>query len=53
MPSSQTGGFGDLAVLEGFGVENHPKKKFQNVYWGYFGGLLTVFPDGFDAFLAP
>ena len=51
-PSSLQGGFGDLAILGGFGVNNHPKKKVSECVWGYFGGVLTMFPDGFDAFWA-
>ena len=31
------GGFGDLAVLGVFGVKNHPKKKFENVFGGTLG----------------
>ena len=52
MSSSLQRGFGDLAVLGGFGVKNHPKKKFQNVFGITLGGVLMMFPDGFDAFWA-
>ena len=52
MPSSLRGEFGDSAVLGEFGVKNHPEKKVSERVWGYFGGPLTVFPDGFDAFWA-
>ena len=49
MPSSvQWGGVGDLAVLEGFGVKIHPKKKVSECVWGYLGGVLTMFSDAFD-----
>ena len=34
------GGLGDLAVFGGFGVKNHPKKKFLNVFWDTLGGYL-------------
>ena len=44
--------FGDLAVFGGFGVKNDPKKKVLECVWGYFGGLSTMFPDGFNAFWA-
>ena len=50
MPSSlRGGGFGELAVLGGFGVKNDPKKSF-----GMCLEVLgrTMFPDGFDAFWA-
>ena len=46
-------GFGvalDGRVLGGFGVENHPKNKFSNVFGDTFGGVFTMFLDGFDAF---
>ena len=43
---------GDLAVFGGLGVKNHTKKKILECVWGYFGGLLTMFPDGVDALLA-
>ena len=53
MPSSQKGGFGDLAVLGGFGVKNHQKKEGPEcVLGGYFGSVSTMFLDGFDAFWA-
>ena len=54
MPSSLRGGerFGDLAVLGGFGVKNHLKQKVLESVWGYMGGVLTMFPDGFDAVCA-
>ena len=45
-------GFGDLAVVGGFGVKNHWEKKVSECVWGYLGGVLTMFPDGFDAFWA-
>ena len=32
------GCFGHLAVLGGFGVKNHPKKKFRNVFGDTLGG---------------
>ena len=32
------GGFVELAVLGGFGVKNHPKKKFRNVFGGTWEG---------------
>ena len=51
MPSSLMGGFGDSAVFWVFGVKNHPKKVLECVQ-GYFGGVLMMFPDGFDAFWA-
>ena len=39
VPNSLQGGFGDLAILERFGVKNHPpKKRFQNVFGSTFGG---------------
>ena len=44
------GGFGDLAVLGEFGVNNHPEKKVSEFVWGYFEGILMMFPDGFAAF---
>ena len=34
------GGFGDLAVFGRFGVKNHPKKKFPNVFGDTLGGYL-------------
>ena len=43
---------GALAVFEGFGVKNHSEKKVSECVWGYFGGVLTMFPDGSDAFCA-
>ena len=52
MPSSLWGGFGGLAVLEGFGVKNHLEKKVSECVWGYFGVSLTMFPDGIDTFWA-
>ena len=52
MHSSLRGGFGDLAVLGGFGGEKSPEKKVSECVWGYFGWVLTMFPDGFDAFWA-
>ena len=53
MPSSlRGGGVADLALLRGFGVKNHLKQKVLECVWGYMGGVLTMFPDGFDAFWA-
>ena len=52
MPSRLQGGFGDLAVLAGFGVKNDTEKKVSECVWEYFGGLLMMFPDGFDVFCA-
>ena len=52
MPSSPRSGFGDLAVLGGFGVKNNAKIKVLEGVWGYFGWVSNMFPDGFDAFLA-
>ena len=50
MPSSlRGGGVGDLAVFGGFGVKKHPEKKVSECVWGYFGGVLPTFSDGFDA----
>ena len=50
MARSLQGGFGDLAVLGIFGMENHTKKITMClvILWGVF----MMFPDGFDAFLA-
>ena len=45
-------GLGDLAVFGRFGVKNDPKKKVSKCVWGYFGGVLMMFSDGFDAFWA-
>ena len=50
LPSSLQGGFGDLAVLERFGLKNQPEKKFWNVFGVNVGGYL--FPDDSDAFWA-
>ena len=44
MPSGLQGGFGDLAVLGGFGVRNHPGKKVLGCVWGYFGGGAQYAP---------
>ena len=44
------GRLGDLAVFGRFGVKNDPKKKVSKCVWGYFGGVLMMFSDGFDAF---
>ena len=53
MPSTLRGGFGDLAVFGGFGVKNHPPKKFWNVFGVIVGLLLlTIVLDDFDAFWA-
>ena len=52
MPSSLRGWFGDLAVFWGLGVENHPQKKFRNVFGDPWGEVLMMFPDGFEAFSA-
>ena len=46
MPSSLQGGggvFGDLAIFGRFGVKNHPKKKFPNVFGDTLGGYLRCF----------
>ena len=48
----QGGGFGDLAVFGRFGVKNDPEKKVSKCVWGYFGVVLMLFSDGFDAFWA-
>ena len=45
-------GSGALAVFGGFGVKNHPEKKVSESVWGYFEGILMMFPDGFDAIWA-
>ena len=43
MPGSlQGGGLGDLAVFWGFGMKNHPKKKFQNVFRDTLEGINGV-----------
>ena len=34
------GGLGDLAVFGGFGVKNHPKKKFPNAFGDTLWGCL-------------
>ena len=46
------GGVGDLAVWEGVWGEKSPEKKVLECVWGYFGGVLTMFPDGFNALWA-
>ena len=50
--SSLRGGFGDLAVFGEFGVKNHPEQQVSECVWGYFEGILMMFPDGFDAIWA-
>ena len=53
MPSGLQGVFGDLAVWGGdLGVKSHPPKKVLEYVKGYFGGVLMMFTDGFDAFWA-
>ena len=34
LPSSQWGGFGDVAIFWGLGVKNHPPKKVLDRVWG-------------------
>ena len=46
MPSSTGGG-----ALGTWG-EKSPEKKVSECVWGYFGWVLTMFLDGFDAFWA-
>ena len=33
-------------------MKNDPKKKVSECVSGYFGVVLTMFPDGFDTFWA-
>ena len=33
-------------------MKNHLEKKVLECVWGYFEGILMMFPDGFDAFWA-
>ena len=40
----------DLAVWEGVWGEKPPEKKVPECVWGYFGVVVTMFPDGFDTF---